>query len=69
MYFFFEKSKKETALHWAVRTSKVEIVTILMEYGADPFIASSGTTPMELAIKTKQTAIVSLMTCSYYFFF
>lgn len=56
-------SKQETALHWAVRMTKPDIVTVLMKYGADPFLAcANGTTPMELAIEAKSENIIKIMT-------
>ena len=54
-------SKNETALHWAVRRNKPRLVESLMKYGADPFVTSSGQTPMELAVTEKLKDLVSIM--------
>ena len=55
-------SKNETALHWAVRANKLDMVDALMKHGADPFLASSGETPMEMAIANENMKnLVSLM--------
>lgn len=58
--------KKETALHWALRPARpaFEIIKELVEYGADPLLASgSGATPMGLALKHKE--ITNIMNCRY----
>ena len=55
-------SKKETALHWAVRRSVFEIIKALVEHGADPFLASSsGVTPMGMALERNNKDIATLM--------
>jgi ankyrin repeat protein len=63
---YYSPRKTETALHWAVRMSKVDVVKVLMEHAADPFItSSSGPTPMELAIQESHQTVISLMTGAY----
>ena len=60
--YLFILRKKETALHWAVRRSAIDIIKALMEHGADPCLASStGATPMGMALESNSKEIATLM--------
>ena len=51
-YFYnvFYVAEGDAALHWATRNSNVEMVEILLRYGADPTLSNdAGKTPLDLA--------------------
>ena len=54
--------RKETALLWAAQSGQVEMVTFLMESGADPKLRDSrGYTAMQWAIETDQVPLARLL--------
>lgn len=65
-FFFFVFSLGETPLHYAIRSSSIKLVRLLMENGADPTIkAEDGSTPVDVAEQYQLSDILDCLQCNF----
>lgn len=55
------RSKGATCLHYAAQASSPELVTLLIEFAANPFIACEGQTPVDMALKLNFPDVASAL--------
>ncbi len=54
---------RSTALHWAARTTRPHLVSLLLQRGANPnLLAGDGHTPLDMAEKTAAAEVTALLT-------
>ena len=55
-------SNKESALHWAVKSSSIEVVELLLSYGASPKIVDiRGNSILHIAVESGNTDVIKLI--------
>lgn len=61
-YVNFQDANGNTLLHWAVKREKVDLIKLLLAYGADPAIKNKrGNTPLDRAYKVNNDYIIILL--------